>query len=380
MQWNQLFLRFHLLLSRFQQTGFQLISSKKYRLFFISMLMCISYHADSQDNTMAAITTWYQNKPGAVSISFDDASYTQYTSAYPILEKYNIKGTFSVVGEWVDEQPAYTAEPGSFEIRKMGWTQLLELFVHGHELAAHGYRHERYNKNAAVTDLELDMLQIKSLIESRTDHNVFTLNYPYSYASGNIPLAAAKSGYLFGRSGLDTINPPSPPDMYLLATNAILNSEQPDSLEFQAWLDQANANWLILMYHHFFSLDSKEMEIIRLHGVENSYSVTSENFEAQVKDLAASGYWIAPISEVGKYIIERDNTAVRIIETRKKIYIYTITNLDKNLYDRPLTLEVELSWKQVKIEGSLCDGIFKTHDGKLYLDVLPETEIILTKD
>ncbi len=166
------------------------------------------------------------------------------------------------------KQPAYTAEPDHFEIQKMGWQQLLELHDHGHELAAHGYNHVRYDKFAPVADLAVEMQKIKTLIETRTNSRVFTLNYPYSFASGNIPEAAREAGFIFGRTGLDTINPPAPYNMYLLATHVILNSEKPDSTLFQNWCDKAKGNWLILMYHHFFPLKSKEMELIRLHDVD----------------------------------------------------------------------------------------------------------------
>jgi len=328
----------------------------------------------------AQITPWYQNKPGAVSISFDDASYTQYTSAYPLLEKYKIKGTFSVVGEWVNEQPGYSAEPGSFEIKKMGWQQLLELFDHGHELAAHGYNHEKYDKQLPVPDLVVEMEKIKSLIESRTHTKVLTLNYPYSFASGNIPEAAREAGYLFGRTGLDTINPSTPPSMYLLATEAILRIEMPDSIMFKKWIGQAKGNWLILMYHHLFPEDSKEMEIIRSHEVTNYYSLPPEAFEKQIEAVMTAGYWIAPISEIGKYITERDNTTIRTIAFKKKIFIYTVTILDRSIYDRPLTLEVDIPWKRVKIEGSLNDGIFKTLNNKLFISVVLENQLILSKE
>jgi len=342
----------------------------------------MAFHTSGQKVNECAvqITPWYQNKPGAVSLSFDDASYTQYTSAFPVLEKYKIKGTFSVVGEWVDEQPGYSAEPGSFEIKKMGWQQLLELFNQGHELAAHGYNHQKYDKQLPVNDLVVEMRNIKNLIESRIHSVVYTLNYPYSYASGNIPEAAREAGYLFGRTGLDTINPPTPTSMYLLATEAILSIETPDSVMFRQWIDLAKGNWLILMYHHLFPVDSKEMEIIRSHNVANYYSVPPGAFEKQIKALIDAGYWIAPISEIGKYIAERNNTEIRTIAFKKKIYIYTVTNLDKNIYDRPLTLEVDIPWKRVKIEGSLNDGIFEIQSNKLYISVLPENQLTLSKE
>jgi peptidoglycan/xylan/chitin deacetylase (PgdA/CDA1 family) len=325
------------------------------------------------------ITTWYHNKPAAVSISFDDGGYTQYTAAYPILEKYSLKATFGVVGEWVKEEPSLSAEPDHFEIRKMGWRQLLELFGHGHELAAHGYRHERYDKFSPVDSLTVQMSQIKSLIESRIHQPVLTIHYPYSYASGNIPEAARKSGFLFGRTGLDTVNPATPQDMYLLATHTILNSLEPDSVMFGKWLDNAEGNWLILMYHNLFSEDSREMSLIRFHKVEYSYSLPPELFEIQVKGTISRNYWIAPVSTVGKYIMERVSTKIQTIKGNGMIIIVASTNLDTHLFDQPLTLEAEVPWKKVKVAGSLQDGIFNTTNKKLLIDINPECVVILSK-
>lgn len=326
------------------------------------------------------IAQWQGNKSGAVSVTFDDAGYSQYLYAYPVLKASNLKATFSIVGQWVEDEPSWSAEPGSFEIRKMGWKQLLELASDGNELAAHGFYHEKYVKTLAVSDLVVDMNQIKDLIATKSNLPVYTMHYPYSYASGNIPAAVAKAGYLFGRTGLDTINPPSPPDMYLLATQVILNNNTPDSMQFRRWIESANGNWLILMYHHVFPEDSKEMSLIREHNVTNSYSLTPESFEKQINALVESGLWIAPTGDVGRYILERDSTAVRMVKAGRKLHVYTLTNLDTDVFNVPLTLVVKVPWKKVKVSGSLSDGIVETVNNELVIDVLPEQEIILTKD
>jgi peptidoglycan/xylan/chitin deacetylase (PgdA/CDA1 family) len=336
----------------------------------------VSYGQEKGD---AHITTWFHNKPGAVSISFDDGGYTQYTAAYPILEKYSLKVTFGIVGEWTKEEAEMSAEPDQFEIKKMGWQQLLDLLDHGHEIAAHGYRHERYDKFSPVDSLVRQMILVKSLIESKTNHPVVTIHYPYSFASGNIPVAARKAGFLFGRTGLDTVNSVTPQDMYLLATQTILNSSEPDSAIFGNWLEFAEGKWLILMYHNLFSEDSREMSLNRYHHVLYSYSLPPESFEMQVKRIVEKDYWIAPISTVGKYIIERDSTVLRTIRVKDEIIIVASTNLDTRLYDQLLTLELEVPWSRVKVEGSLQDGICEPFNNKLFIDFFPECVIILSK-
>lgn len=318
--------------------------------------------------------------PGAVSVTFDDGCYTQYASAYPILEKYKIKGTFSIVGEWVKEGPDYSAESGYFDILKMGWEQFAELYEHGHEISAHGFYHQKYDKFLAVPDLALQMKEIKSLIESRIPCKVHTLHYPYSYASENIPLAAKEAGFLFGRTGLDTVNTTAPGDMLLLASQAIRNSQLPGDAGFQEWIKETNGKWLILMYHHFFLPDSKEMALYKLHNVEHTYSILPEEFDRQMQRLAASGYWIASVSDIGRYITERENTEIRRFSARKKIIIYTITNLDKEVYNVPLTLEIRIPWKRAKVMGSMDDGVVVANEGIIYVDVMPETELIINKE
>jgi hypothetical protein len=62
------------------------------------------------------------------------------------------------------------------------------------------------------------------------------------------------------------------------------------------------------------------------------------------------------------------------------MYIFTFTNLDKNIYNQPLTIEIELAWKKVKIEGSLQDGVAEIKNNKLLVNVLPENELILSKE
>jgi len=346
---------------------------------FLLSLAPLELSAQFRGTTSAEITGWFQDKKGAVSITFDDADYTQFTDAYPVLTKHGIKATFSVVGEWVGEEPSYASEDDSYEILKMGWPQLLELHEQGHELAAHGYRHEKYDKLMPVPELADRMKQIKNLIESRTQAPVHTINYPYSYASVNIPEAAREAGYLFGRTGLDTVNPPSPSNMYLLASHAILNETSPDSITFRQWIDEAKGNWLILMYHHLFEEGSGELDIMRTHGVQYTYSLTPAHFGKQIETLISSGCWLAPVCSVGKYIVERGNTEIHIAKFGRKVHIYSTTSLDKGVYNQPLTLKIRSPWRKIRVEGSLSDGTYESTDDSMLINFFPGSEIVLNK-
>jgi peptidoglycan/xylan/chitin deacetylase (PgdA/CDA1 family) len=330
-------------------------------------------------NSDFKITSFYQGKPGAISVTFDDVCYSQYSDALPELQKLNIRATFGVVGEWVSDEPAFIAEKESFEIKRMGWTQLKDLYNHGHELAAHGFLHERYNPLTPVPELARKMRMIKNLIEERTGAKVCTMNYPYSCASGNIPPAARVAGFLYGRTGLDTINAAEPRNMYLLASRAVLSDTLPDSTTFKKWIDQASSKWLILMYHHLFRKDSREMTLFRSRHVSYTYTVYPETFIRQIREVAASGYWIAPVKDIGKYIMERQRTELKIKIGKRGVKIITKMNLNEDIYDQTLTLAARVPWEHVRVSGGIVDGTFSSKEGILFIDFKPGARIIITK-
>lgn len=344
------------------------------------MLVSLTAISQNQKKFSAEITTWYQDKVGAVSISFDDASYTQYEYAYPVLEKYKLKATFSLVGEWTHDKPTYSAEPDIFLIKKMGWQQIKELHQNGHEIAAHGYKHQKYGKRLPKIILTQQMRQIKNLIESKINAPVYTLHYPYSFTSDSIIAAAEESGFLFGRTeGKENVNQYKLNNKYLLVSQAILNDTTPNENEFAQWIKQANGNWLILMYHHLFPQGSKEMNIMKNHNVKNTFSLYPDTFEKQIKTVAASGYWVAPIAVVGKYIVEREHTKIEMRMFCNTIKIKTFTTVDTTIYNQALTVKVKLPWTKISVEGSENDGDYKVKNSELLIDILPGKTIKIKK-
>ena len=346
---------------------------------YLIIMFLLSNLINAQTKFDVEIATWYKNKPAAVSLSFDDASFTQYEYAYPILEKYKIKATFSLVGDWTHEKPESSAEPGSFEIKKMGWNEIIRLHNSGHEIAAHGYSHVRYNKNLPEEDLILQMQEINNLIKIKIKAPVYTLHYPFSFTTDKIIDASEKAGFLFCRTGRDTINPSSPEDMNLLFSKAILNNNTPDSVEFIQWLKDTEGKWLILMYHHLFTEDSKENKILEFHNVKNTYSLYPATFEQQLRLIINSDYWIAPISSVGKYIVERDNINLKVRKICKTIKIKTESTLDTLVYNQPVSLVVKTKWEKVVVTGSLSDGEYYLSDNTLLIDVLPNKTITIKR-
>jgi len=327
----------------------------------------------------AEICTWKYNKSAAVSISFDDASYTQYEYAYPILSKYHFKATYSLVGEWTKEQASYSAEPGIFEIKKMGWQQIRELHKMGNEIASHGYRHQRYGKHLPLDTLVSQMKKAKILIESHIDDTCYTLQYPYSFTSDKITLAAKKAGFWFGRTGLENNNNAIPENLFLLKTRAILCDTIPVLQEFDNWLQQAKGKWLILMYHHLFPKGSKEMHILEYHKIQNTYSLLPETFDKQMQSLFNSNYWVAPVKAVGKYVVERQNTQIKAHRCGGRFVIRLKSELSDE-YSETLTVRIKVPWKKVKVKIGGAENNYYIEKGELLLETLPNSIIIIRKE
>ncbi|NQU34842.1 MAG: polysaccharide deacetylase family protein [Bacteroidetes bacterium] len=338
-----------------------------------------SFKHNNQKVGQAEICEWYNNKAGAVSISFDDAGYSQFEYAYPIMQKYGIKGTFSLVGEWTNDVPSYSSETDMFQIKKMCWDNIVELHKNGHEIAAHGYRHIKYGREDHKDSLILQMLQIKNLIESKTNAEVYTMHYPYSYTSTKIINATKEAGYLFGRTAGDSNNLSTPSNFFLLASVPILNSTQPSMKDIDTYVENAKGRWLILMYHHFFTDQSKEMTIMRHHKVTNTYSVLPELFDQQMEILHKSDCWIAPIAHVGKYTHERNNTGISTKYCGKSITVSTQTSLNTKVYDHALSIKIEIPWSKVKIEGSSSDGTYVVQNNTLIFNTMPGSTVKIRK-
>ncbi|MFO7896171.1 MAG: polysaccharide deacetylase family protein [Candidatus Cloacimonadales bacterium] len=132
------------------------------------------------------LTKWYKNAPGAVSITFDDGSYSQYEHALPTLQKYNFTADFSVVGAWTSHQPGNFAEQGVFSIKRLGWQQLQEIAAAGNEISSHGFFHAKLDPDKSEAEISSLLKRNKDLLEKNLNITVETLHYPYSFSNAKI--------------------------------------------------------------------------------------------------------------------------------------------------------------------------------------------------
>ena len=88
-----------------------------------------------------------------VAITFDDGSETDYTVAYPLMEKRGIKGTSYITTAWIEARS-----------RKLTWEQIKELKQVGWTIGCHTNTHPRLTELKAE-DIHQEMQDVNRVFE-----------------------------------------------------------------------------------------------------------------------------------------------------------------------------------------------------------------------
>ena len=306
---------------------------------------------ETKRNESFRICEYFGNKDGAVSLCFNDISYSQYENALPLLNKYNLKASFEINSKWLSDKPSQIAKEDEFAIKRMGNDQLKELLQNGHSLALE--INERMGKNIPAGQLRNEMKEEKLKIEAKTGGEIITYFDP------------AAEICLF-----ENIN--------IIKNNTVIieNHEKPQLKEIERILEEKKKEWLIFQFHHIFPKESKEY---KLSIEENSgiKMVSPDIFERQLRLIRNSGLWIAPVAAVGKYIKEKNSSTVRTERYKDLIFLSIENELDIRTFNQPLTVEYTTNSKKIKVTNSAADGIYNARNNKIYLNVYPNREVTI---
>ncbi|MEO6907048.1 MAG: polysaccharide deacetylase family protein [Abditibacteriaceae bacterium] len=192
---------------------------------------------------------WPENKCAALSISFDDARVSQVPNGIPILDEYDIKGTFYVMSQ-------------SVEANIDGWKAAV---ANGHEIGNHTVTHPcsgnfSFARNQALEDLSLERMEkefhdaddaIKVLLNVSPQTFAYPCGQTYVGRGENtqsyVPLVAKH--FLAGRGfNGESANDPAYCD---LAQLIAIPGDVQDFALLEKHLDKAlqDGSWLILAMH-----------------------------------------------------------------------------------------------------------------------------------
>lgn len=174
-------------------------------------------------------------KTGLITLWFDDAWKSQYTTAYPILEKYNLVGSLAVPTKLI----GYDAY--------MNWPQVKYLQHKGWEINSHTRTH-----NCAANNLTLEQVEeeLRGAQKDLDELGLFSESFVTPCgADSPIISEVAKKYYLSLRTSEAGLNDIPVKNPYRIKAYPIYSYTPID--EVKTWIDQArdNHSWLILMFH-----------------------------------------------------------------------------------------------------------------------------------
>lgn len=211
-----------------------------------------------------------------LSITFDDGYAGVYTYAAPLMQKYGFVSTQYIIINGVGARYYMTLD------------QIKALRTQGHEIGSHTVTHPRLAQ-VTSTQLQTELSQSKSQLESWFGVPVTNLAYPYGSYNTAVKTAAANY-YASARSVEIGYNSKSSLDRYNIRIQKVINTTT--TAEITNWVAQAKATntWLVLTYH---SVDPNTTN--PASGVQ--YNVTPTQLDSQLAAIKTSGITVRTMQQ-----------------------------------------------------------------------------------
>jgi peptidoglycan/xylan/chitin deacetylase (PgdA/CDA1 family) len=251
-----------------------------------------------QDKELSALEegkkfSWPEGKHGAVSVTFDDARFSQIDTGMPILDEYGAKATFYV-------------SISSLEKRLDAWKKAA---ANGHEIGNHSLTHpcsgnfsfarekalENYTLNKMHYELEESNIIIERLLNVRPVSFAYPCGQKFVGRGQNlksyIPVVA--ENFLTGRGWMDEwSNDPAFCDMSQLMG---VELDGKDFEQVKQWIDKTTANggWLVFCGHD-----------IAEGGRQTTRSSTLKALCEYAQD-PSNGLWLDTVQTIANYIVKQ---------------------------------------------------------------------------
>ncbi len=262
---------------------------------FLNPVSAQAYGSGEVEEQEAAYT-WPDDNRMALSLTFDDARFTQIDSAVPLMDQYDVDGTFYVRVHRLME--------------KIGqWQEAVE---NGHEVANHTINHScsgnfDWSRGSALEDYTLSRMDREldsatHIIEDQLGVKVYSFAYPCGmmyvgegiHTRSYVPLVAEK--FQTGRAWLsEASNDPLYCNLHQLYGIKL------DGLTPERAIEVINASrekgdWLVFVSHE-----------TRTSGDPNTLVTYLSTIEAICKYATdpANGIWIDDVHTIASYVADR---------------------------------------------------------------------------
>ena len=303
-------------------------------LIVTTMAAAIGCTADL-DTEDIKVADYKDGKECAVSLTFDDSMKEHYTIVAPELEKRGFRGTFWMCGGWMPAEPQY-------DTTHFTWAEAKEMSDKGHEMSNHSWSHPNMT-TLSEEELKEQIRKNDEAILANLGKPSTTFCFPYN-AYNDTVLAEVMKGRIGARLKEFWLGGQHSPKEYL-------QKQIEDAL--------AAGSWIVGM----------------THGINYGYDCYEDaseftDFLDYLKSLE-DRIWIGTFRDVAAYTAVAKGISLDISKDGKEITIVPATNLDRTLYETPLTLEVNTDGKKIKAQqdGKTFEVTYR--NGKAYITFCP---------
>lgn len=281
------------------------------------------------------VADYKDGKECAVSLTFDDSMKEHYTIVAPELEKRGFRGTFWMCGGWMPAEPQY-------DTTHFTWAEAKEMSDKGHEMSNHSWSHPNMT-TLSEDELKEQIRKNDEAILANLGKPSTTFCFPYN-AYNDAVLAEVMKGRIGARLKEFWLGGQHSPKEYL-------QKQIEDAL--------AAGSWIVGM----------------THGINYGYDCYEDaseftDFLDYLKSLE-DRIWIGTFRDVAAYTAVAKGISLDISKDGKEITVVPATNLDRTLYETPLTLEVNTDGKKIKAQqdGKAIEASYR--NGKAYITFCP---------
>ena len=303
-------------------------------LIVTTMAAAIGCTADL-DTEDIKVADYKDGKECAVSLTFDDSMKEHYTIVAPELEKRGFRGTFWMCGGWMPAEPQY-------DTTHFTWAEAKEMSDKGHEMSNHSWSHPNMT-TLSEDELKEQIRKNDEAILANLGKPSTTFCFPYN-AYNDAVLAEVMKGRIGARLKEFWLGGQHSPKEYL-------QKQIEDAL--------AAGSWIVGM----------------THGINYGYDCYEDaseftGFLDYLKSLE-DRIWIGTFRDVAAYTAVAKGISLDISKDGKEITVVPATNLDRTLYETPLTLEVNTDGKKIKAQqdGKALEASYR--NGKAYITFCP---------
>ena len=258
------------------------------------------------------VAKYKNDKSCAISYTFDDGYDEHATLVAPKMEKLGFRGTFWVNGATIDKNDSLK--------QRASWDQLKKMSKKGHEISNHGWSHKNLTR-LSMREVKSEIFKNDSAIQLHTGKRPVTYCYAYNAKNDSV-IALASENRVDTRTEQFSVGGKSTFENLEKRVENLIN----------------NQSWGVTMTHGI------------THGYDrfSNANVFWEHLEKVKKQ--EDKIWVGTFKEVGAYIKERDALKYDIVTTKNGYIISPTLQLDKKLFDEPLTGVLKLSdFRKIKI-------------------------------